>query len=236
VGDREAKEAMFDAFSEVAKALGNGRRAELIDVLAQGERHVEDLAGEIGHSVANTSFHLRVLATSGLVTTRRDRTRIYYRLASGRVAELWAALREQDSFIKVFSSLDRYNSAYAFSSWLFKITSNLCIDYLRKRRIDTLPMDQPIDGEKGEIQRQYAASDPTPEESLDRRETMVRLESAIAALPEHYRIMLILRHQEDLSYEDIADHRSIPLGTVKARIHRAREMLKGMLGSAEFPA
>jgi DNA-binding transcriptional ArsR family regulator len=94
VGDREAKEAMFDAFSEVAKALGNGRRAELIDVLAQGERHVEDLAGEIGHSVANTSFHLRVLATSGLVTTRRDRTRIYYRLASGRVAELWAALRD----------------------------------------------------------------------------------------------------------------------------------------------
>jgi RNA polymerase sigma-70 factor (ECF subfamily) len=142
----------------------------------------------------------------------------------------------QDSFIKVFSSLDRYNSAYAFSSWLFKITSNLCIDYLRKRRIDTLPMDQPIDGEKGEIQRQYAASDPTPEESLDRRETMVRLESAIAALPEHYRIMLILRHQEDLSYEEIADHLSIPLGTVKARIHRAREMLKGMLGSAEFPA
>lgn len=147
-----------------------------------------------------------------------------------------AADLAQESFIKVFGSLDRYNAAYAFSSWLFKITSNLCIDYLRKRRIDTLPMDQPIDGDKGEIQRQYAAPDPTPDESLDRREKMARLESAIAALPEHYRIMLILRHQEDLSYEEIADHLAIPLGTVKARIHRAREMLKGLLGNAEFLA
>jgi RNA polymerase sigma-70 factor (ECF subfamily) len=140
----------------------------------------------------------------------------------------------QEAFIKVFASLDRYNPAYAFSSWLFKITSNLCIDYLRKRRIDTLPMDQPIDGETGEIQRQYAAPDPTPEERLDRNQKMERLEEAIMSLPEHYRIMLVLRHQEDLSYEEIADHLSVPLGTVKARIHRAREMLKNLLGSEDF--
>jgi DNA-binding transcriptional ArsR family regulator len=94
MGDRAAKDALFDAFAEVAKALGNGRRAELIDVLAQGERHVDELAAEIGHSVANTSFHLRALATAGLVTTRRDGTRIYYRLASERVGELWAATRD----------------------------------------------------------------------------------------------------------------------------------------------
>ncbi len=92
--DRRAKDAMFDAFAEVAKALGNGRRAELVDVLAQGERHVEDLAAEIGQRLANTSFHLRVLATAGLVTTRRDGTRIYYRLTSSRVGDLWAALRD----------------------------------------------------------------------------------------------------------------------------------------------
>ncbi len=94
MGDRAAKEALFDGFAEVAKALGSGRRAEIIDVLAQGERHVEDLAHEIGQSVANTSFHLRSLAGAGLVVTRRERTRIYYRLASERVGELWAALRE----------------------------------------------------------------------------------------------------------------------------------------------
>jgi rhodanese-related sulfurtransferase/DNA-binding HxlR family transcriptional regulator len=94
MGDRQAKDALFDAFGDVAKALGNGRRAELVDVLAQGERHVDDLAAEIGQSLANTSFHLRVLASAGLVTTRRDGTRIYYRLASARVSELWAALRD----------------------------------------------------------------------------------------------------------------------------------------------
>src|SRR5215218_2685727 len=94
MGDRAAKDALFDAFGEVAKALGNGRRAELIDVLAQGERHVDELAAEIGQSVANTSFHLRVLANAGLVTTRRDGTRIYYRLASARVGELWSAMRD----------------------------------------------------------------------------------------------------------------------------------------------
>ena len=94
MGNRKAKDALFDGFAEIAKALGNGRRAELIDVLAQGERHVDELADEIGQSVANTSFHLRTLADAGLVVTRRDRTRIYYRLASERVVDLWGALRD----------------------------------------------------------------------------------------------------------------------------------------------
>jgi len=94
VGDRVAKDALFDGFADVAKALANGRRAELIDVLAQGERHVEELADEIDQSVANTSFHLRTLAGAGLVVTRRDKNRIYYRLVSDRVIDLWAALRD----------------------------------------------------------------------------------------------------------------------------------------------
>ncbi|MFA5885837.1 MAG: metalloregulator ArsR/SmtB family transcription factor, partial [Acidimicrobiia bacterium] len=94
MGDRRAKDDLFDGFAEVAKAMGNGRRAELIDVLAQAERHVDELAAEIGQTVANTSFHLRVLAGAGLVMTRRDGTRIYYRLASERVGDLWAALRD----------------------------------------------------------------------------------------------------------------------------------------------
>jgi rhodanese-related sulfurtransferase len=94
MGDRVAKDALFDGFAEVAKALSNGRRSELVDVLAQGERHVEELAADIDQSVANTSFHLRTLAAAGLVTTRREGTRIYYRLTSDRVAELWSALRD----------------------------------------------------------------------------------------------------------------------------------------------
>jgi rhodanese-related sulfurtransferase/DNA-binding transcriptional ArsR family regulator len=94
MGDRAAKDALFDGFAEVAKALGNGRRAEIVDVLAQGERHVEEIAAEIGQSIANTSFHLRALAAAGLVATRRDGTCIFYRLASDQVAQLWASLRE----------------------------------------------------------------------------------------------------------------------------------------------
>jgi rhodanese-related sulfurtransferase/DNA-binding transcriptional ArsR family regulator len=89
-----AKAALFDAFASVAQALGSGRRAEIVDVLAQGERSVEELASEIDQSVANTSHHLRLLARAGLVRSRRAGTRIYYRLASDRVGELWVAVRE----------------------------------------------------------------------------------------------------------------------------------------------
>jgi rhodanese-related sulfurtransferase len=90
----QAKAALFDALASVAQALGSGRRAEIVDVLAQGERSVDELAGEISQSVANTSQHLQVLARAGLVRSRRDGTRIIYRLASDRVAELWAAVRD----------------------------------------------------------------------------------------------------------------------------------------------
>jgi RNA polymerase sigma-70 factor (ECF subfamily) len=145
-----------------------------------------------------------------------------------------AADLAQESFVKVFSMLDRYNPSYAFSSWLFKITSNLCIDHLRKRRIETFAMDEPIDGEKGEIQRQYQAPDLDPEQEYIRKEKMQRLVEAIENLPPHYRIMLVLRHQENLSYEQIAESLDIPLGTVKARIHRAREMLKASLKGKDF--
>src|ERR1051326_2143505 len=89
-----AKAALFDALASVAQALGSGRRAEIVDVLAQGERSVDELAGEISQSVANTSQHLQVLARAGLVRSRREGTRIIYRLASQRVAELWAAVRD----------------------------------------------------------------------------------------------------------------------------------------------
>jgi len=94
VGDRDAKDALYDGLSEVAKALASGRRAEIVDILAQGERSVEEIAAEIGQSLANTSHHLRSMARAGLVTTRRAGTRIFYDLASERVGELWSALRD----------------------------------------------------------------------------------------------------------------------------------------------
>jgi rhodanese-related sulfurtransferase len=94
MADRAAKDALYEGFAEVAKALASGRRAEIVDLLAQGERPVEQIAGEIGQSIANTSHHLRAMARAGLVRTRRDGTRVFYALASDRVADLWSALRE----------------------------------------------------------------------------------------------------------------------------------------------
>src|SRR5438552_10117267 len=94
MGSVTAKAALFDALASVSQALGSGRRAEIVDGLAQGERSVEELANEISQSVANTSQHLQVLARAGLVRSRREGTRIIYRLASDRVAELWAAVRD----------------------------------------------------------------------------------------------------------------------------------------------
>jgi DNA-binding transcriptional ArsR family regulator len=88
VSNRQAKDALFDAFASVGHALGNGRRAEIVDVLAQGERSVDKVATEIGQSLANTSHHLRLLAKAGLVRSRRDGVRVVYRLASDRVGEL----------------------------------------------------------------------------------------------------------------------------------------------------
>lgn len=93
MGNRAAKDALFDAFASVGKALSNGRRAEIVDVLAQGERSVEQISAEIEQSVANTSQHLQHLLRAGLVRTRRSGTRIYYALASAEVAALWANQR-----------------------------------------------------------------------------------------------------------------------------------------------
>ena len=93
MGNRAAKDALYEGFAAVAKALASGRRAEIVDVLAQGERSVEEIATEIDQSVANTSHHLRAMGRAGLLTTRRDGTRIFYALASDLVGELWSALR-----------------------------------------------------------------------------------------------------------------------------------------------
>jgi len=94
MSDHAAKAALYDALAESAKALANGRRAELVDVLAQGERSVEELAEAIDQTFANTSQHLQRLLRSGLVEARRDGTRIYYSLSSPIVGDLWRTMRQ----------------------------------------------------------------------------------------------------------------------------------------------
>jgi len=109
----------------------------------------------------------------------------------------------QEAFIRTFNVLDRYNPSYPFSSWLYRITSNLCIDFIRKRRKGMVSLDEPVSGEEGDMPRQIAADTGDPERDLQTREMMTVLEEAVSTLPEHYRIIVILRHQEQLSYEEI---------------------------------
>jgi rhodanese-related sulfurtransferase len=150
-GERGTKDQLFDAFAGVAKALASGRRAELVDVLAQGERSVEQLAGEIDQSVANTSHHLRALAQAGLVRTRRDGTRIYYALASDRVAELWSALR--DVATEHVAGIDRLARAYLGpdDDEIEAMTREELSRRLRRRDVVVLDVRPAVEFEAGHI-------------------------------------------------------------------------------------
>jgi rhodanese-related sulfurtransferase len=110
MGDRAAKDALYDGFAVVGRALASGRRAEIVDVLAQGERSVEEVAGEIGQSVANTSQHLQQLLRAGLVRTRREGNRVHYSLAGEDVVGLWTALR--DAAARHVAHVDRLTEEY----------------------------------------------------------------------------------------------------------------------------
>lgn len=151
MGSRVAKEALFDAFASVAKAIGSGRRAEIIDVLAQGERSVDDVASEIGQSVANTSHHLRMLAEVGLCESRRDGTRIFYRLASDRVGELWSALRDVAvaHVVDVEVLADRYLGDRA---GIETVTADELADRLGRGRVVVLDVRPNVEFAAGHIQ------------------------------------------------------------------------------------
>lgn len=136
----------------------------------------------------------------------------------------------QEAFIRAFRNLGSYDRTRSFSNWLFKIASNLTIDYHRKRKLPTVSMAVGEDDEEG---REMELLDPTPSvlDNLLEDEEARRTESLVRSLPERYRIVVLLRHAQDLSYEEIAETLSLPVGTVKARLHRARAMLKQKLES-----
>lgn len=135
----------------------------------------------------------------------------------------------QDVFIKVFAMLDRYDERYAFRSWIFKIAANQSIDFIRKNRIKLLSLDEPVHYGGEEIERQFPDERPTPSDDLEQKQLGKLLREITDELPPHYRSMIVLRHQEQMSYEEIASIMDLPLGTVKARIHRARALMKDKL-------
>jgi RNA polymerase sigma-70 factor (ECF subfamily) len=133
----------------------------------------------------------------------------------------------QETFVKVFRALDRYDTERPFAAWIFTIASRLAIDHLRRRRVQTVSLSVGEPGSSGE-ERTMDVEDPglKPDEIASHHEEESNAAKLIDSLPEHYRIVVLLRHQQDLSYEEIAQALHLPLGTVKARIHRARALLK----------
>jgi len=179
VGDRQAKDALFDAFAEVAKALASGRRVEIVDLLAQGERSVDEVADQLGQSVANTSHHLRALARAGLVRTRREGTRIFYALASESVAQLWAALR--DVAADHVGGIERLARAYLGDSTSFEaISRKELADRLQRGDLVVLDVRPEAEFRAGHI----AGARSMP---------MSELRRSLRALPKHGEIVAYCR-------------------------------------------
>jgi len=135
----------------------------------------------------------------------------------------------QDVFLKVYGALDSYDSRYKFSTWLFRIAGNAAIDHLRRRRIRALPLELPADEEGSERRVDPKETRPDPYEDLSRRRLRTALDDAIERLPDDYRELISLRHYGELPYEEIAELKRMPLGTVKNKLFRARQALRDLL-------
>lgn len=131
----------------------------------------------------------------------------------------------QEAFIKAFASLASFNDEYAFSTWLYKIATNNCIDYIRRKKLHTFSIDKPIESKESDFSFELPDSSNEPDQEMIATQRRKLLEDAINSLPPKYRQVIVMRHQEELEYQEIAQILKLPLGTVKAHIFRAREML-----------
>lgn len=132
----------------------------------------------------------------------------------------------QEVFIKVYNSLARYRSEYKFSTWLYRIAHNAAIDHMRRNSVSTQSIE--TENEDGTYQLQLESPIPSPEQDRERSEWRTEIEAVVACLPAGYRELILLRHSQDLSYDEIAEVTELPLGTVKNRLFRAREMMRSI--------
>lgn len=134
----------------------------------------------------------------------------------------------QETFIKAYKSLDRFQSNYTFSSWIYKIASNSCIDFLRKKRLNIVSLDQPFTNKNDDddnIHYEIEDNSYQPDIEFINNERKNALIDSIENLPEKYKIIIKMRHEEELDYNEIAEKLNLPLGTVKVHLFRARKLL-----------
>ncbi len=139
-----------------------------------------------------------------------------------------------EAFGKAFKNLHQYSPTYAFSTWLFKIASNNCIDFLRKKKGILISLES--DSEQGEVSEtlRLKSKELNPEEKLIRKQKAILLRKVVRRLKPHYQTLVELRYFNELSYEEIAKELNLPLGTVKAQLFRARQMLFKLIESTEM--
>lgn len=138
-----------------------------------------------------------------------------------------------EAFGKAFKNLKQYTPNFAFSTWLFKIASNNCIDYIRKQRGNTISLDHTVNGEDSLSPSALIQSDTMdPEENMINDQKIKLMRDVVAKLKPRYRSLIELRYFKEYSYEEIADHLELPIGTVKAQLFRARELLLNIMKSS----
>ena len=139
-----------------------------------------------------------------------------------------------EAFGKAFKNIHQYTPDYAFSTWLFKIATNNCIDYIRKKRKQMLSIDKGYENENGEDVALEIKSDSIgPEEKLMKKQKMETMREVVDKLKPRYRTLIELTYFQELSYEEIATNMDLPLGTVKAQLFRAREFLYQIMKNSE---
>lgn len=132
----------------------------------------------------------------------------------------------QEVFIKVYQALDRFDPTYRFSTWIFRVAQNAAIDEIRKRRLQVVPFEGRVDDEGGVREWDPPSADRGPYRDLRNQERGGAIQRAVDALPWEYRELIVLRHFGELSYDEIASLKEMPLGTVKNKLFRGRQMLK----------
>jgi RNA polymerase sigma factor (sigma-70 family) len=139
-----------------------------------------------------------------------------------------------EAFGKAFNKLHQYAPNYAFSTWLFKIATNNCIDFIRRKKMQVYSLDKPIEGSDGsEISVEVKSQTLDPEEWLIKKQKVKHMRAVVDKLKPRYRNLVELRYYKELSYEEIAQQLDLPLGTVKAQLFRAREFLYNMMKNTE---
>jgi RNA polymerase sigma-70 factor (ECF subfamily) len=143
-----------------------------------------------------------------------------------------AADLAQEALIRIFRSIGGFKEQSSFSTWIYRITTNVCLDEIRKRKSKKeYSLDEEVQVDDGQLKRQVMSEDPGPDEVFEREELRSMVKDAIDKLPEEQRIVITLRDIQGLSYDEIAEVLDCPGGTVKSRISRARQALKKVLSS-----